>query len=398
MNVGIVVDNELNNDKRVLKEISILKENGYQIFVLCFGFDHKSYPSIEGIHINRIKIKKSLKNILFFSLNSIPLYEWLWITKIKKFIAENKIDILHVHDLYLSRSAYLGIKKCKKKIPVILDLHENYPYAISTYNWTKGTLRGLISQPSKWKSKEEEYLKYPDKIVVLSKEFKDVLLDRYNFLKEEDFCVFPNVPDLAQMERYSIDKNKIKFDRKAPIILYFGVVAERRGIFDAMDAFKFIISKGYEALLLIIGPIDKKDRERFYNYLNSDELTDLIIYIPWIDLSEFPTYLDISDICLAPFVKNPQHESGIANKIYDYMLGGKPVIASDCKPQQNLIENLNCGIIFRNMAELQDAIIRLLENKDLRKIMGENGHRAIIEEFNTMKVKENLINAYRKLT
>ena len=193
-NVGIVVDNELNDDKRVLREIDILKEYGYKIFVLCFGFDGKSYPAIEGIHITRIKISKSFKNILFFSTNSIPLYEWLWISKITKFITENKINILHVHDLYLSRSACLGIKKCKKKIPFVLDLHENYPYAIQTYNWTQGALRGFISRPLKWQSKEGKYLRYPDKIVVLSEEFKEDLLDRYIFLKAEDFCVFPNVP------------------------------------------------------------------------------------------------------------------------------------------------------------------------------------------------------------
>lgn len=398
MNIGIVVDNELNDDKRVLREIDILKEHGYKIFVLCFGFDSKSYPVLEGINITRIKISKSFKNILFFFLNSIPLYEWFWISKIKKFITENTISILHVHDLYLSKSACLGIKKSKKRIPFVLDLHENYPYAIQTYNWTKGALRGFISRPLNWQSKEGQYLGYPDKIIVLSEEFKKDLLDRYILLKPEIFCVFPNVPDLTQMEKFVIDKTKIKFDRIAPIILYFGVIAERRGIFDALEAFKMVIGRGYKALLLIIGPIDKKDRERFFSYRNSPELTDLIIYIPWIDLSELPTYLDISDICLAPFIKNPQHESGIANKIYDYMLGGKPIIASNCRPQQNLIEKHNCGLVFENVTELRDAIIRLLDDSDLRVRMGKNGYEAIIKEHHVGIVKENLISLYKTIT
>ena len=397
MNVGIIVDNELNNDKRVLREIGILKEHGYNIFVLCFGFDSNSYSAIEGISITRIKISRSFKNILFFSLNSIPFYEWLWMFKIKNFITKNKINILHVHDLYLSRSAFLGIKICRKKIPFILDLHENYPYAIQTYNWTKGTLRGFISRPLKWQSKERNYLKYPDKIVVLSEVFKEDLLGRYKFLKAEDFCVFPNVPDLAQMEEFVIDRTKIKFDKTGPILFYFGVIAERRGIFNVMEAFKMVADSGYKGMLLIIGPIDKMDRARFFNYLNSAELKDLIIYIPWIDLSELPTYLDISDICLAPFIKNPQHESGVANKIYDYMLGGKPIIASDCRPQQKLIENYNCGLVFRNMTELQDSMIKLLENKELRKKMGENGYDAIVRDHHTGKVKENLLKIYKSM-
>jgi glycosyltransferase involved in cell wall biosynthesis len=397
MNIGIVVDNELNDDKRVLREINILKEYGYNIFILCFGFDNRSYPDIEGIHITRIRMKKSFKNLLFFFLNSIPVYEWLLILKIKKFILRNTINILHVHDLYLSRSAYFGISRSKNKIPLVLDLHENYPYAIQTYNWTKGLLRSFISRPGKWQSKEKKYLRYPEKIIVLSEEFKNDLSDRYNFLKREDFCVLPNVPDLSQMEKFVIDKDIIKFDKKAPIILYFGVIGERRGIFDAMDAFKNIVKKGFKALFLIIGPVDKKDRERFFSYLNADGMSDHFLYIPWIDLSELPTYLDVSDICLAPFIKNPQHESGVANKIYDYMLGKKPIIASDCRPQQKLIQKYNCGIIYSNETELTDAIIKLLGDSFLRRQMGENGYDAIIKDHNTGVVKHNLIEMYDSL-
>ena len=34
MNIGVVVDNELNDDKRVLRETEILKEAGHRVFVI----------------------------------------------------------------------------------------------------------------------------------------------------------------------------------------------------------------------------------------------------------------------------------------------------------------------------------------------------------------------------
>jgi glycosyltransferase involved in cell wall biosynthesis len=112
---------------------------------------------------------------------------------------------------------------------------------------------------------------------------------------------------------------------------------------------------------------------------------------------ELPAYLEIIDICLAPFHKNPQHESGVANKIYDYMLGKKPIIASDCKPQQILIEKHECGIIFKNGKELKDSIIRLLDDSTLRARMGKNGYEAVIKEYNTGVVKENLTSLYKTI-
>jgi glycosyltransferase involved in cell wall biosynthesis len=277
---------------------------------------------------------------------------------------------------------------------MVLDLHENYPYAVTTYNWTKGFFRNMLSRPGEWRKKEKEYLEYADRIIVLSDDFRDELTGRYPELSKGIFTALPNVPDLSQIAFKRVVKISPGFKKDASVILYFGVVAERRGIFDALDVFEQLARENHPSGFLVIGPIDKKDRERFFTKAESELLYDRVKYIPWIDLSELPAYLDISDICLAPFHKNPQHESGVANKIFDYMLGKKPVIASDCKPQKRLIEKYNCGIIYSNSSELKAAIIKLSAEPDLRRIMGENGYRAILSEFNSSLVKENLLKIY----
>jgi glycosyltransferase involved in cell wall biosynthesis len=394
MNIGVVVDNELNDDKRVLRETEILKEAGHSIFVLCFGFDKKKYKTIEGINVTRIRISYRLKNILFFFINTIPFYEWLWSVSIKKFITSNEIDILHVHDLYMSRSGKTGIRTSGRRIPMVLDLHENYSYAVTTYNWTKGFFRKMLSKPLAWQKKEKEYLGYADKIIVLSDDFRDLLTGRYPELSKENFTALPNVPDLSQISHSGVVTIKVNFRKDISVVFYFGVVAERRGIFDVLDVFEQLAKENHPSGLLIIGPVDKKDRERFFSKIESESLIDHVKYIQWIDLSELQAYLDISDICIAPFHKNPQHESGVANKIFDYMLGKKPVIASDCRPQKWIIEKYNCGIIYSNHSEMKDAIIKLSADTNLRSEMGENGYRAILNEFNTSAVRENLLKIY----
>jgi glycosyltransferase involved in cell wall biosynthesis len=394
MNIGVVADNELNDDKRVLREVEILKEAGHGVFVLCFGFDDKKYKTIDGINVTRIRISKKLKNVLFFFMNRFPVYEWLWSSMIRKFITANSIDILHVHDLYMSKTGRTGIKKSGKRIPMILDLHENYPYAVTTYNWTKGFFRNMISKPLAWQKKELEYLTYADKIIVLSDDFRDSLTGRFPELSKEKFMALPNVPDLSQISPKGAVTVKVNLKKDTSIVFYFGVVAERRGIFDTLDVFEQLAKENHPSGFLVIGPVDKKDRERFFSTINSELLRDRVYYIPWIDLSELQAYLDISDICIAPFHKNPQHESGVANKIFDYMLGKKPVIASDCGPQKNLIEKYKCGIICSNTDEMKSAIIKLSADPELRNEMGENGYRAILSDYNISAVKENLLKIY----
>lgn len=394
MNIGVVVDNDFNSDVRVRKEVSILQKEGFNVHVLCFAFDKKTYSDIEGIKIQRIKMKKRIKNVIFFFFNRFPLYEYIWKNKIRKFIVDNSIEILHVHDLYMSKSAYLGVKLSKLNVKIVLDLHENYPIAIQSYNWTRGTLRNFISKPKAWLKKEGEYLKYASKVIVLSDYFKKDLLLRYNFLNSNDIIPFPNVIDISLFESFKID-NTIKKSEKVTLF-YFGAVAERRGIFETLEAFRLELVEGLNIELLIVGPVDKADRARFFNAINHYELKSFITYIPWIDISELVTYLSIIDICLSPLIKNPQHESGVANKIYQYMYGGKPIIVSDCKPQKELIESFDCGLVYSTQIEFRACIKTLVNDQKLREKLGKNGLHQLYLKYDDRNYEEILLSIYKQ--
>ena len=69
VSIGVVVDNDFVSDVRVQKEVDILQKNGFQVHVLCFGFDGKQYEEPKGVSISLIPIKKSKKNSMFFFFN-----------------------------------------------------------------------------------------------------------------------------------------------------------------------------------------------------------------------------------------------------------------------------------------------------------------------------------------
>jgi glycosyltransferase involved in cell wall biosynthesis len=395
-NIGVVVDNEFNTDIRVRKEVSVLARQGFSVFVLCFGFDGKSLPEVDGVTCHRIPMRKKIFDITRPLFNTFPFYEWMWTREISRFITRYDIEVLHAHDLYMARAARNGIIRSGKEIPLILDLHENYPVAIQAYNWTKGWLRSRLVRPGDWVRKEKSYLAYADKLIVLSEHFKKTLLERYDWLRAENVVAYPNVIDLRRFEAFTVTPGLRRSETVT--LFYFGVVAERRGIFSTIDALRVCLAEKLDVELLIVGPVDKADRERFEKEAADPTTAARITYVPWIEVSELPDYLYRSDICLSPLVLNAQHESGVANKLYQYMFGKRPIIVSNCRPQVELVTSASCGLAYTDQASYVAAIRKLVTNPELRREMGKNGFHALYERFDNIAFEQQLLGVYQSLS
>ncbi len=396
MKIGVIVDNDFNSDARVIKEAKLLVDIGHEVHVLCYGYKGKTYPDIEGINIHRCWVSMFWKKKSFFFYHLIPAFKQFWIRHISNFINEIKPEMIHGHDLYMSKVCHKGIKKSalRGKVKMVLDLHENFPVAVKSYNWTRGTLRRLLAQPEKWEKLEEEYLSYADKIITLSDDFKKVISGKFSFLKKENIYIIPNVPDIHEFNTEDKNMEPLPWTNpKAKVFFYFGIIAERRGIFSAIEAFENLIQQGENLNMLLIGPVDKADKSLFNAKTKHHIQSGRLIYIPWIQLAELTNYMKLGDIGLAPFVKNDQHDSGIANKIFQYMYGSLPIIASNCKPQQDLIEKEQIGAIFSNQAELTELMKLYAKSTNLDEI-GSKAKEVLLEKYNMTHYRDTMNNIF----
>lgn len=332
---------------------------------------------------------------MFALINTVDIYSQWWARKIKRFIEQYRIEALHVHDLYMAKAGHLATKS--GNIKLVLDLHENYPSAVMAYQWMNKFPTKLIIRPWAWKKKEKDFLRYPDKIIVLSDYFKSQLLKKYSFLKEGQIVVYPNIPNTEELLSYPIDE-KIIEKQSTYIMFYFGGVSKRRGIFVVIEALKILVKEIPDMRLLIVGPVDKAEAADFQKAITSEGVEDYIIYFPWKDISILPSLICVSDICLSPIEKNPQHESGIANKIYQYMLFERPLLVSNCKPQADLVETVKCGLVHEwdSVEDFIDKVRIFYNNKKEAVQMGLNGRKAILAKYNHAKVGLSLLEAYEK--
>jgi len=373
MRIGVVVDNEFDQDHRVQKQVKQLLQAGHSVFVLCFDFGN-TYKAYTTITVERITLQQSFKNALVMLNTRFSLYEKLWSKHITKFIATYNLQALHSHDLYLAKASKKGIK-------LTLDLHENYPAAINSYQWATKGWRKFIVNPKKWYTKEFDYLNCADFIITLSDWFSENLKQRFPTLQSKLFVSHPNLPDFKSFQAFENKLATIHFSPLVPTLFYFGVVAKRRGIIDILPWLETLLQEGLQFHLLIIGPTDKADNALFKESLKLPKLNNNSTYLPWADISLLPAYLNKIAIGLAPFEVNSQHNSGVANKLYQYMYGSVPILATACKAQKELIVNTNCGLIYSHFESFKTALIQLLENDNFRKELGSNGKKELLRLY-----------------
>ncbi|MBJ7881891.1 glycosyltransferase family 4 protein [Gelidibacter salicanalis] len=395
MKIGVVVDNEFDHDHRVQKEIRLLQQEGHSISVLCFDFK-KTYKTYPNLIVERVRIPRKVRDLLVLLSTNFNFYEALWQKHITTFISKHKLDALHVHDLYLAKAASKGIQHSQHDIPLTLDLHENYPAAINSYEWAIKGWRKYVVQPQKWYHKEGDYLKYADHLIVLSDSFKQDLTQRFPFLESNTIYVHPNMPDFESYQAFEKTDYAVAFDSDLPTLFYFGVVAKRRGIMDVLPWIIELLEEGTQFHTLIIGPTDKADKSRFQSFIDHPVLKDYITYIPWADVKYLPAYLKKISIGLAPFQVNAQHDSGVANKLFQYMYGEIPILATKCKAQQQLIESSASGLLYSTKEEFKQAVHELITSKSLRAELGANGKKKLLALYEN-KTDRQFLNIYKEL-
>lgn len=93
------------------------------------------------------------------------------------------------------------------------------------------------------------------------------------------------------------------------------------------------------------------------------------------------------------------HGEGISNSIIEYMALGKPVIATKGGGTNEIVRNKINGFLIDsgNSEDLKEKIKILMDNKEMAKIMGENGRKLIHEKFDVKIMADKYFRLYHSL-
>jgi len=390
----MILDDVFPPDPRVENEAITLINGGYEVFLFCLhNGNQKTNELINGIKIRRYKFSKLTYKLSALSYD-LPFYKMIMRPKINHFIKKNNIDFLHIHDIRIAETVFQVNKKYKLK--VVLDLHDNIPENMRFYPHLRKFPGKYIISPKKWKLKESEFIIKADKIITVSPNFAKDIIEENNIEKEKMILV-PNTVRKSFFKEaiYSkvIDE---KYSNKF-VVLYLGDTNIRRGLLTAIRATQLLSKRIVNFKLVIVGQnttdsILKEETKK----LNLESFID---FEGWQDVSLFPSYIVASNICISPLYRSIQHDVAYANKIFQYMSFGKPILVSNATAQKEIVERINSGLVHqeKNKDDFSSKVLELYQNEEKAEELGNNGKQFIENEFSWEVTSQALVKLYNEL-
>lgn len=310
-----------------------------------------------------------------------------WLGLIESTAREVDAQVIVVRDLPLAPSAIRVGRKLG--VPVALDMAENYPAMIEDL-WTTGKAGGidhLIRNPRLVKAVERWVVPRMDHIIVVVEESKDRILPMG--ASADTTTVVSNTPPRSRAA--SASDRAISTSRLS--LSYLGLMEEARGVGVLIEALALAQRAGLRFQATLIG--DGFDLESFKARARELGIPDEdLTFTGYLPNPEARARVAESDVGLIPHIPYESWNTTIPNKLFDYMAAGLPVICSDARPVERVVNEVGCGLVYpgRDPRALADAIATMARSGERRE-MGERGRTAVLERYNWEEDMERLISA-----
>lgn len=366
-------------DIRVEKISNTLVEAGHSVHLVCRNARRARRTESNGrFTIHRLPSLTPKFGRLNGVLNFPFPFNPVWIQAIDRVVRQTCADLLLVRDLPLALPA-LAIGKTRK-IPVVLDMAENYPAMLRdklAYTPTTGLVR-LVCHPMLARMAERLCIRAADHIIVVVEESRDRLLREG--VGPNRVTVVCNTPLL---DRWAAARERLprEGEQDGIALVYLGNLDGSRGVDVAIRATRLLKDQGRLVRMLVVG--EGPNRQQLLDVSASLGVADRVSIMGRLPFDRVQATMAAAHVGVIPHYVTVAWNTTIPNKLFDYMLLGLPVIASEAAPTARIIRAEDCGEVYpdRDPSGLAGCV-RALEDPGLRKAKGARGRAAVLRRYN----------------
>jgi glycosyltransferase involved in cell wall biosynthesis len=180
-------------------------------------------------------------------------------------------------------------------------------------------------------------------------------------------------------------------------IIYLGAMARIRGLVEVIEAFALVAKQYPKWELYLVGSCRPASFEQELRNLAQERGVEANTkFIAWVPYEEKERLSCQASMGIITYLPHSNNTSCLPNKLFDYMLVGLPVIASDFPLYREVVEPSRCGLIVdpTRPEEIAQAMAYLIEHPQEARQMGENGRRTVLDKYNWEKESRKLLQIY----
>lgn len=363
--------------------------------------------------------KKYCRPPIFLSTDEIPGVD----DKIEKIIVKDKVPYRNVSRV----SAFMGNLVTYPTIEkVIREEHIGFIYQRSGLDIYAGVQAAIehnlpyvleyngseIWCEEKWGSNQLRFVELAKKIERLTFEKADLITCVSKPLKEQlvesgiearkiivtpngvNTDIYnPNINGDRIREKYQIDKFKV-------VVGFIGTFGAWHGAEILTEAYAKLASQYNNIHLLMIG--DGMKMAEVKKIIKKNKLEERATLTGIVPQKEGPEYLGACDILVSPTIKNPDGTPffGSPTKLFEYMAMGKGIVASDLDQMSEILENEKTALLVEpnNIEAVAEAIVKLIDDKELRLNLGENARREVCDKYTWEMHTKKIVDALKQIS
>jgi L-malate glycosyltransferase len=297
----------------------------------------------------------------------------LQMLKLTAFIRKERFSVVHTNDLYSNLFAIPAAWLAR--VPVIISSQRD----MSRWWWYTPARRKILRRIQSLSTR----------VLVNSEAIRKDLIARDGFDPKKILVVYNGI-DLEKFSRPNSKSRQlppgISCDSKT-VVMIANMHTGAKGHGDLIEATRTVRERFPEARFLLAG--DGEMRPFFEDQVRALGLAEMFVFLG--HRTDIPQLLSCCDIGVLA-----SKSEGLPNAVLEYLAAGLPAVATAVGGVPEIIENEVHGLLIppENPAALAAAILRLLEDPELRANLGKAGQERVRTRFNFPGVLESLRQVY----
>ncbi len=376
-NFCMLLDGAVSNDSRVQRTARTLSELGHVLLVTSGGSDRD-----QDLFDERVTVIPTVRPA------PSGLRKWFLLHRQNDQLAGaalaegRNFDLVWANDYSTLFPALQVAHETRAKL--IYDCHELWLETVNQFFPTdaptpkRQIFRVVIAVCRAIGSREEPRMAArADAVVTTNESFAEVLSKRLGRPKIGVVLNTPERTELRPSDRLRSELGLVASDR---IVLYQGIMSPGRGLGELILSARDL-PDGVRLVMLGGGMLEPTLRRAAHEA----GLEDRVFFagtVPQSELYEWTMSADLGVLILDPI--NLSKRLALANKIFEYMGAGIPILTTDLPENRRILDQCDCGWLISDWAPptLARHIARVLAEPDEMKRRGENGRRWFEQRYN----------------